>query len=36
MRDNFAFAENLFDAGITNVLSMHVDGGYDTHGRQKD
>lgn len=36
MRDNFAFAENLFDAGITNVLSMHADGWYDTHGRQKD
>ena len=36
MSDNFSFAENLFDAGITNVISMHADGWYDTHGRQKD
>ena len=36
MKDNFTFIENLFDAGLTNVVSMQADGWYDTHGRQKD
>lgn len=36
MIDNFIFAENLFDAWVSNVLSMHADGWYDSHRNQKD
>lgn len=35
MEDNFIFAEEIFDQNISNIVTMRADGGYDSHGNQK-
>lgn len=35
MQQNFTFAQEMFSAGSTNVITMRVDGGWDTHSNQK-
>ncbi|MDD2907278.1 MAG: DUF1800 family protein [Candidatus Gracilibacteria bacterium] len=36
MEDNFIFLETIFDSNISSIARMSADGGYDTHGNQKD
>ncbi|MDD3144606.1 MAG: DUF1800 family protein [Candidatus Gracilibacteria bacterium] len=35
MTDNFIFLESIFDSNISSIARMGADGGYDTHGNQK-